>query len=564
MSQSRVLVLIDNIESDYQIEMISGILRATRAAQVNALIVTGGALSTERFPTLRNFVYDLIPGAAVDGILVLAGSLSNMAGVEVLRSWLSRFGNIPLMCIGLAIEGRPSVFVNNEVGMYSALTHLIEKHGRRKIGYLRGPAHSLEAAQRYAAYVRALADHGIPLQPALVYNGQTLGREDGQAGVAALLGGRGLLTADLDAIACVNDDVALGALEALTRRGIAVPEQMALVGFDDAPNARAANPPLTTVNQRVELQGYTAANALIEALTSGAPAQSHCLDSEAVIRRSCGCLMRPQNDSRGITPDDRVVRSLALAFLGRQASLKAGIARAAAGRLGNQNGWEEKLLRALSSDLEHGDSGFHYAMEAVARRAIAVGGSVDPCNDVLTSLRLQVLAVAAHHPEARPRIEDMFQEARLMLTHVGLSAYRDRDHAANSHMRNISRACTEVLATRNSSALSRALSEHLPPLGVAACAISRLSMSSRAGQQLEVVARLSPDFGNVKAPVLPISSLGIDQTLEHRAGVVLMPLEFNQRAVGLAGFAWGAHNPLIYEHLRESLSVAVYATMDPV
>jgi hypothetical protein len=74
------------------------------------------------------------------------------------------------------------------------------------------------------------------------------------------------------------------------------------------------------------------------------------------------------------------------------------------------------------------------------------------------------------------------------------------------------------------------------------------------------MARLSPDFVSAKVQPLPISSLGLDQTLQHRAAVLLMPLEFNQRPVGLAGFAWGAHNPLIYEQLREWLSLAVYAS----
>jgi len=240
------------------------------------------------------------------------------------------------------------------------------------------------------------------------------------------------------------------------------------------------------------------------------------------------------------------------------------MARAAAGRLGNQSGWEDKILGALSNDLQSTDGTFHYAMESLARRAIAVGGSVDPCNDVLTVLRLQMLGIISGQPETRPRLEDLFQETRLMLTQVALSAYRDRDQSAASHLRNISKTCLETLATREAGPISRALSAHLPPLGVSACAISRLLPSSRRGAQLEVVARLSPDFGQSnKLQLLPDSSLGLDQTLSHLASAVLLPLDFNQQPVGLAAFAWGAHNPLVYEQLREVLSVAVYATLEP-
>ena len=562
MSQRRVLVLIDNIESDYQIEVISGVLRATRTANVNTVIMAGGWLSTPSDPTARNFIYDLIPGASVDGILVLAGSLSNHAGVEVFQRWLSGLGSIPLVCIGLDIPGRPSVFVDNGVGMEAAVTHLITQHQRRKIGCMRGPEGSSEAEQRYLAYTRALGAHGLSVNPQLICSGRTFGREDGHAGIAELFDARGITAADVDAFACVNDDVALGALEALTHRGIAVPDQVALVGFDDAPNAKAANPPLTTVNQRVELQGYTAGRALVEALVSGKPAQSERLDSQEVIRASCGCPMPYQNDSRGVEVAERAPRSLALAFLGRQVMLKAEMARAASGRLGNQSGWEDKVMAALASDLQHSDRSFRYSLEAVARRAIAGGGSVDPCNDVLTSLRLHVLGIAASHPDTRARIEDIFQETRLMLTQVGLSAYRERDQAANNHMRNISKSCMETLAAHEASSLSRALSLHLPPLGIAACSISRLARGGQRGPVLEVMAQLAPDFGSSKAPVLPMTSLGLDQTLLHRAAVVLMPLDFNQQPVGVAGIAWGAHNPLIYEPLRELFSMAVYATLD--
>jgi len=148
MTQRRILVLIDNIESDYQIEAISGVLRATRASNVNTVVVTGGWLATDRRPSERNFVYDLIPEATVDGMLVLAGSLSNQCGVEYFTEWLRRFGKVPVVCIGLEIPGYPSVFVDNGVGTYAAVSHLIERHGRRKIACLRGPAISSEATQR--------------------------------------------------------------------------------------------------------------------------------------------------------------------------------------------------------------------------------------------------------------------------------------------------------------------------------------------------------------------------------------------------------------------------------
>lgn len=560
MTQRRVLLLIDNIESDYQIEVISGVLRATRASNVNTVVVAGGWLSTPEVPTPRNFVYDLIPGARVDGIIVSAGSLSNQIGLELFRQWLGRLGGAPVVCLGLDVPGYPSVYVDNGAGAYAAISHLIERHGRTKIGCLRGPPGSAEGAQRYDAYCRALQAHGLTQNASLVWAGQVLGREDGHAAIRALFDERGVSRGDVDAFASFNDDMALGAIEALTARGLAVPDQIALVGFDDAPNARAANPPLTTVNQQVELQAYGAGRALVEALEGGRPPRGERLDSVEVIRGSCGCSIGYQNDSRSIERTQSGGRSLAAAFLGRQTLLKAEMARAAAGRLGGQNGWEDKLVAALASDLQNADGAFRYALESIARRSINSGGNVDPCSDMLTALRLLVLGITGGHSELRPRIEDVFQEARTMLTHVGLSAYRERDQAANNHLRNIAQTCMATLATRESAALSRALSTHLPPLGVSACTISRLTESKTRGPELSLLAQLSPDFAPARAGTLPLASLGVDQALHHRAGIVLMPLDFAGQPLGVVGFAWGAFNPLIYEQLREWFSIVLYAT----
>src|SRR5262245_2145139 len=126
MTQRRIAVLIDNIQSDYQVEILSGVLRATRASNINALIVAGGQLS----PTMRrNFVYELLADAPIDGVLALAGSLSNLCGVKTFQDWLGRFGPLPLVCVGLDIPGRPSVYVDNGTGVYATVQHLIEKHG---------------------------------------------------------------------------------------------------------------------------------------------------------------------------------------------------------------------------------------------------------------------------------------------------------------------------------------------------------------------------------------------------------------------------------------------------
>jgi hypothetical protein len=105
--------------------------------------------------------------------------------------------------------------------------------------------------------------------------------------------------------------------------------------------------------------------------------------------------------------------------------------------------------------------------------------------------------------------------------------------------------------------VTRALGAHLPALGIRACAISRLVQRPGNEPTLEFVANLGDSLRMSGAQA--VNALGIDATLEHQAAVVVLPLEHAGAPVGLAAFSWGAHNPILYEQLREVLGGAVHA-----
>src|SRR6185503_18172755 len=112
------------------------------------------------------------------------------------RTWLRKF-QVPVVCMGIEIPGFTSVFVDNQVGTYEAISHLIEQHGRRRIACLRGPEGSSEAVERHAAYLRALSAHDLSLDANLTCMAARFSREDGVAGVAALFDDRGVTLSDI-------------------------------------------------------------------------------------------------------------------------------------------------------------------------------------------------------------------------------------------------------------------------------------------------------------------------------------------------------------------------------
>ena len=183
---------------------------------------------------------------------------------------------------GAVLPGQPGVSIgcDNFEGGRAATAHLIEQ-GCRRIAFL-GDAtpHYPEFHERYRGYAAALEEHGLAADPDLQANAEST---DG-AGYEAM---QSLLErgADFDAVFAASDLIAIGALRALAGRGLKVPDDVALAGFDDIPVAGFINPPLTTIRQDTRQAG----DALVETVLKmihGEPAESAVLPGKLIVRRS--------------------------------------------------------------------------------------------------------------------------------------------------------------------------------------------------------------------------------------------------------------------------------------
>jgi DNA-binding LacI/PurR family transcriptional regulator len=178
----------------------------------------------------------------------------------------------------------PCVNFDNHTGVRLLVDHLIRVHGRQRIVFLQGPEGNQDSELRERSYRETLEAHGIDFDPALVGRGG-YNEPRGQAAVVVLLR-RGV---QFDALFAGDDEAAIGAMSALRNAGLRVPEDVAVVGFDDLPVARHLNPPLTTVRAPIEQAGFQAAQQLFRLLETGEAQLETLLPVELVIRRSCGC-----------------------------------------------------------------------------------------------------------------------------------------------------------------------------------------------------------------------------------------------------------------------------------
>jgi DNA-binding LacI/PurR family transcriptional regulator len=218
-----------------------------------------------------------------DGLLIFDQSTD---ADELRRLYAAHFPVVLLYRSAPESMDIPCIRIEDRLGARQITDHLIEQHGRRLIAFLRGPAGNEDSRLREQGYREALQAHSIPLRPALIGDGEFY-EGPARATVARWLA-EGL---EFDAIFAGDDGSASGALAALTQAGRRVPQDISLVGFDDAPVARYLNPQLTTVRARSDQVGREAIRQLVQLIETGKADAITLLPTDLVIRQSCGCPM---------------------------------------------------------------------------------------------------------------------------------------------------------------------------------------------------------------------------------------------------------------------------------
>lgn len=226
----------------------------------------------------KKLVPRLTRGGLVDGIIVQATGMDD----DILSK--IHAGDVPVL-----VAGRPFnlpeanyIDVDNVSGAYNAAAHLI-RTGRKCIGMISGAKNTTAGIDRWEGYHQALRERGFPVKENLLAEGDFSEKSGYQAA-------KGLLqNKELDAIFAASDTMAVGALRAIKDQSLTVPEDIALVGFDDLPPARSAEPPLTTIRQPIRRFGVKAVDVLIDIIHNGGERPRRViLDTELVIRESCG------------------------------------------------------------------------------------------------------------------------------------------------------------------------------------------------------------------------------------------------------------------------------------
>jgi len=220
----------------------------------------------------------ILHSSMVDGLIVTADRLDREFMPQLIKK------RLPFVLLG-----RPSQFSerityidsDNRGGAYMAIKHLLNL-GHRRISIITNSLNTA-ADDRTEGYRQALTEAGLPIRPELMAEGDFT-EPSGYAAMQQLIQQRP------DAVFVVSDTMAFGALRALSKAGINVPRDIALVSFDDMPIAATANPPLTTVRQSIG-NGALAVSTLLEMIKTGDSTPKHIIvPTELIVRTSCGAV----------------------------------------------------------------------------------------------------------------------------------------------------------------------------------------------------------------------------------------------------------------------------------
>jgi DNA-binding LacI/PurR family transcriptional regulator len=536
-------LLLNTLFDGYEEVLWRGAIRAAEEFDVDLLGFLGGALGE---PLGRSSLFGLVQPGTVDGVVVISPAVGFLCGPAGVRTLIDRLRSVPVVSISEQVPGVPSIMVDNRTGMSRVLEHLATVHHRKRIAFVRGPASSSEAEVRYQAFREGLARVGLPFDPELVVDGDHW-PASGVRAVRTLLEERRV---SLDALISSNDLMAIAALEELQRRGLDVPADVAVAGFDDIIDAVSTTPPLTTARQPL-YEIAREAFRIVLALIRGEPVNAETeLPVHLLVRQSCGCpglrggLLVPE-----LTAADGVVSPESLA-----AGLEAEFPELGA-RLGVSS-WAAELAAALPEPLGAGGSGVFLAvLERLLSRGLEFLPEPGPWFRVVHEVTLrarqgataeQAYRLAALSESAQALVGSMTtraEMARRMRTDVETRVLHRMIHPfplpADVFIQNLL-GTLDVLDVR-----SFFLSRYLGP--------DRREAGLLVHHDLDGVAALDA----TPAPFAPQRLIPGRFTGRHRTAHVVLPIQSPNGPIAFALCRIGSMTPSGYEVLMHQISAVL-------
>ena len=237
-------VLVSQLDGPYYGPMMAEIEAALRAQNKHVIIAVGHSDAAVEQDSV-----EFLLSRGCDALILDVEAVSDDYLVKLSQR------SVPIVLINRYIQAMEPccIYLNNELGGYLATRHMVDL-GHRSIVYISGPKNKHDAMERLVGHQRALAEGGLVFDPALYIEGDYK-EEGGEAGMLALL----QTGKSFSAVVCANDQMASGAIAVCLQRGLVIPRDLSVIGYDNVPFAKYISPKLTTVNNPIHEMGKMAA-----------------------------------------------------------------------------------------------------------------------------------------------------------------------------------------------------------------------------------------------------------------------------------------------------------------
>jgi len=545
--RKKLAVLIDHL--DPMVGGYAGQLQAafdTECRKVNhdLLMVVGRSLGGPGAHELaQNTAYDLIRPSSVDGVILVAGGLASFSGATRLAEYCEHFRPLPLCSVGLSIPGVPSIIIDPRPGLWDLMDHLVRRHSCSRIALIAGPEQNPEARQRLDIYKECLERHGLVFDPVLVEHCPF-----------TLIGGSEATTRMLartprpQAFVAANDVLALGVIKALQSKGLKVPADVIVTGFDDLAFARFSSPPLTTVRQPLARMAALAVRSLQGQLQGIHSLRSTELPVELTVRDSCGC---GEIEAEAPPVSNRVMMHPS-DYLEAQASrIQTELANNLDLKAGLPPGWSESLVQGLKLEFAGDKGAFASCLDELLASVDAGLQLYDELQKMVTRLRDGLSAVGS------PALEEVWHAARRSIARANSQGHARLRQELDLVYQHLLYTGERFASAGDRTRLKAAMAEALPRANVKQALVLLYQEGTRDKLVPFFCLRegVPVDLEPTPYPATLLLPPNAPRSAERTTAFVL-PLTFGSEALGVAVF--GARSG-VHEMLRVQISVALQA-----
>jgi signal transduction histidine kinase/DNA-binding LacI/PurR family transcriptional regulator len=553
-------------------QFLAGITDAAEEFDVNLVHFIGGTLTPVPGESVSHTsfgLYDLATPGQFDGLLLTADVANGVSEAD-LKKFRSVHENVPIVTQSVPLENATMFVPDNTEGMRALVRHLIEEHGYKRIAFIKGIDGQLDAEQRFQAYKDELKAHNLRFDKDMVVDGDFT-PESGRDAISTLLDERKLR---FQALVATNDRMAFGALEALQQRGVRVPDDVAVTGFDDLREAQSIGVPLTTVRQSFYTIGRNALQALLKRINGDTVQKQIITPTQVLVRWSCGCL--PENVQQAAVAPHDVAKTGKLDNK-REAAMRALLNSAgiteqdpAIPQYKDTFGrsWDAFLL-TLNEQTTSDE--FLKTINAMIELLQKQNHAPSVWHSVISMMRRYALSGITNHA-VMLQAENLFQQARLLAGELS-QRWQAYQRLALEQQESILQGFSFSMAPAMSiEEIGKAISEYFPTMGIARWYVmfySEVSTPQSISAPTPDSYKLLFQYENSMFEIpRKQTSIGTGQLVprgktpqDHRYTAVVMPLTLARNRFGFMWVEVGPKEWDIYVRIRNLVSSALLRTM---